>query len=65
MPLMHARTGELKKEYLKRFMSAKKYIEEYPDNKQRYAIAINLWNKQRRKRNNEANYLYFTHTIQN
>ena len=55
MPLLHIKEGEIKREYLNRFMKENKFIEEYPNDKQRYIIAINYWNKQRRKKRNEIN----------
>lgn len=38
--------GESKKDFISRFMSATK--DEYPDTKQRYAVALSYWNKRDR-----------------
>ena len=35
--------NENKKEYIERFMSNNKMVERYPDEDQRYAIAISHW----------------------
>lgn len=39
--------GESKKDFISRFMSATK--DEYPDNKQRYAVALSYWNRRNKK----------------
>ena len=43
MPLPIPETNETKDEFIKRFMADKKMIMEYPDEKQRYAIANSQW----------------------
>ena len=43
--------GESKKDFISRFMSVTK--DEYPDRKQRFAVANSYWNRRNRKRVNE------------
>ena len=44
--------GESKKDFVARFMSVTK--DEYPDVKQRYAVANSYWSRRNKKRTNEA-----------
>ena len=46
--------GEKKKDFISRFMSATK--NEYPDEKQRYAVANSYWNRRNKKKVNEMLY---------
>jgi hypothetical protein len=41
--------GENKKDFISRFMSATK--DEYPDQKQRYAVALSYWNRRNKNKN--------------
>ena len=43
MPLPIPRPMETQTEFISRFMSDEKMNEEYPDRKQRYAVAIENW----------------------
>ena len=43
---VYPKKGESKKDFISRFMSETK--EEYPDIKQRYAVAISYWNRRKK-----------------
>lgn len=43
MPLIKPRKGETKETFISRFMSNPISIKEFPDQMQRYAVAINIW----------------------
>jgi|TARA_R110001583_G_scaffold45502_3_gene143239 hypothetical protein len=45
MPLIKPKQYEQKAGFLNRFMNNAKMISEYPSNKQRYAVAMDIWNK--------------------
>ncbi len=49
MPIPKPRTDENKQEFLERFMQNSLMIQEYPNETQRYAIAIQTWNNLHRK----------------
>lgn len=44
--------GESKQDFIDRFMSVTK--DEYPDRKQRYAVALSYWNSKDKKKKNEG-----------
>ena len=45
MPLPSRNDDESAKDFMPRCMSSDKMKEEYPDNKQRYAVANEMWRK--------------------
>jgi|TARA_R100000482_G_C4996083_1_gene89469 hypothetical protein len=45
MPLLKPKRYEQKESFLGRFMNNAKMIIEYPDPKQRYAVAMDIWKK--------------------
>lgn len=45
MPMPSPTSGESKKAFIKRFMSANAMQKEYPDPLQRYAVAESLWDR--------------------
>ena len=45
MPLIKPKQYETKDSFLNRFMNNAKMISEYPDEKQRYAVANDIWKK--------------------
>ena len=52
MPMPKPKDGESKKDFLERCMSNKTMNEDYPDNKQRYAVCNSLWEDKKSKSNN-------------
>jgi len=45
MPLLKPKRYEQRESFLGRFMNNAKMIIEYPDPKQRYAVAMDIWKK--------------------
>jgi len=45
MPFLKPKKYEEKATFMARFMNNAKMITEYPDNKQRYAVGLDLWKK--------------------
>ena len=45
MPLIKPKRYEQRENFLQRFMNNAKMILEYPDPKQRYAVAMDIWKK--------------------
>ena len=41
--------SEKKSDFIKRFMSSPEAKKDYPDEKQRYAVALSLWKKKGKK----------------
>ena len=50
MPIPKPKSGEKKNEYTNRFMSNETMKKDYPDNKQRIAIALSEFARMKRKR---------------
>jgi HK97 family phage prohead protease len=50
MPLLKVKSGETKQEFDNRCMSNEKMIEEYPDEKQRFAVCQDIWDGAQRKK---------------
>ena len=46
MPLIKPKRYEQRENFLQRFMNNAKMILEYPDPKQRYAVAMDIWKKE-------------------
>lgn len=42
--------GERKQEYVQRFMRSKEAVRDFPDPKQRYAVALSMWEQEMKKR---------------
>lgn len=45
MPMPEPRQGEEKQDFISRFMKSKPMQAEYPDNKQRVAVAYSQWRR--------------------
>ena len=45
------RKGETKEEFISRYMGSKEAIETYPDEKQRYIVALNVWEDRNKNKN--------------
>ena len=58
MPMPKPNAGEAQKDFVERFMSA--MADEYPDEKQRYAVAMQQWKDKDKKMENEEQPLEYT-----
>jgi hypothetical protein len=58
MPLPKPRTDEEKDKFLERAMGDSIMVSDYPDNKQRYAVANSLWEKHIKEKAKNSEFLF-------
>jgi len=54
MPIPHPKKNEDKEKFISRFMGNKAMVTEYPDNKQRAAVAYSIWKRKNKKQTSES-----------
>jgi hypothetical protein len=58
MPLPTPKPGESKDDFVSRFMSSEVAKKEFPDRKQRVAVALNIWRRSKRKKSKHEAHKY-------